>query len=185
MQGRLLIEGWRFIHHSYALVAQAHSLCLLQRGDIDLRFRDLPYYYPSWRRTRNLFAPADEKALQDMRGIDDAFAPDATLTMRAGPIDVAIPATGGKFVFTTPEFRILTQEHLGGLRTAADVPAAVEFLTPSRWGALAFERFGIARDRVHVVPHGIDPAVLFPDAPARERSRNCATTSCARATASR
>src|SRR5450755_1601320 len=88
MQKRLLIEGWRFIPHSYALVAQAHSICLLQRGDIDLRFRDLPYYYPAWRRTRNIFPPADEEVLQEIRNPDDAYAPDVTLRICAEPLDV-------------------------------------------------------------------------------------------------
>ena len=41
---RLLVEGWRFIPHSYALVAQAHCLSLLRRNDVELRFRDLPFH---------------------------------------------------------------------------------------------------------------------------------------------
>jgi glycosyltransferase involved in cell wall biosynthesis len=171
MQKRLLIEGWRFIPHSYALIAQAHSLCLVKRGDIDLRFRDLPYYYPAWRRTRNVFPPADEQVLQEIRGVDDTYAPEVTLRICAGRLDVSAPATGRKFVFTTPEFRILTQEHLAGLDSAAEVSDAVDFLTCSHWASLAFERFGIRQDRVHVVPLGIDPTVIHPDAAARSRSR--------------
>jgi glycosyltransferase involved in cell wall biosynthesis len=36
-------------------------------------------------------------------------------------------------------------------------------VSPSRWAALAFERFGLPPERIHVVPHGIDPAVMHPD----------------------
>jgi hypothetical protein len=60
---RLLIEGWRFIHHSYALVAQSHCLCMLKRGDLDLRFRDLPFYSEAWKPTPGIFAPEQEHAL--------------------------------------------------------------------------------------------------------------------------
>lgn len=171
MQKRLLIEGWRFIPHSYALVAQSHSLCVLRRGDIDLRFRDLPYYYPGWRRTRNVFPLADEQLLHEIRSADHAYAPHVTLRICAGALDVSTAVTGKKVVFTTPEFRILTQEHLAGLNSPAEIPDSVDFLTPSRWAALAFERFGISQDRVHVVPHGIDPTILYPDLAARLRSR--------------
>jgi len=44
-------------------------------------------------------------------------------------------------------------------------------VTPSRWTALAYERFGFPPDRVHVVPHGIDPRIVRPDATSRSASR--------------
>ena len=64
---RLLLEGWRFIHHSYALVAQAHCLCLLRRGDIDLRFKDYPYYYPDWKPTGGIVDAEQQRALAAIR----------------------------------------------------------------------------------------------------------------------
>jgi glycosyltransferase involved in cell wall biosynthesis len=39
----------------------------------------------------------------------------------------------------------------------------VSVVAPSHWAALAFERFGLPSERIHVVPHGIDPAVMHPD----------------------
>src|SRR5437867_7479288 len=44
-------------------------------------------------------------------------------------------------------------------------------VTPSRWSALAYERFWLPRERIHVVPHGIDPTVLRPDPAARDATR--------------
>ena len=104
---RLLIEGWRFLPHSYALVAQAHALCLLERDDVELRFRELPFYASSWRRTRNILSPGEERALERIPSVDDAFAPEATLRFTAGAIDVSAPATGRKLVFATAEHRAL------------------------------------------------------------------------------
>ena len=168
---RLVIEGWRFLPHSYALVAQAHALSLLAREDIALRFRDLPFYASSWRRTRNILSASEEQALDGIPSVDDAFTPEATLRFAAGAIDVTPPATGRKLVFATAEHRTLTQEHLAGLRSAASIPESVGFLVPSRWAAVAFARFGVPDERVHVVPHGVDPQVLFPDEQSRARSR--------------
>src|SRR6478735_1694285 len=114
-QRRLQFEGWRFIHHSYALVAQAHCLCLLRRGDIDLRFRDVPYYYPTWKTTRGLVAPEEERALAALRAPETEFLPEATFSMRAEESDFTAARSGRKFVFGTPEYRVLGEGQRGGL----------------------------------------------------------------------
>lgn len=44
-------------------------------------------------------------------------------------------------------------------------------VAPSRWPAFAYERFDLPRARIHVVPLGIDPALLRPDAAARRSTR--------------
>jgi glycosyltransferase involved in cell wall biosynthesis len=160
---RLLIEGWRFIHHSYALVAQAHCLCLLRKNDIDLRFLDVPYTSRTWRRTSGLFAPDEEAALASIAAPEPAFVPEVTLTITAGGPNLSVPASGRRFVFGTPGFRVVRREASGGFRRGSDIPEVIHFLTPSRWTAVAFERFGVPLDRIHVVPHGIDPDVFRPD----------------------
>jgi len=168
----LLIEGWRFVPHSYALVAQSHCLSLLRRSDIDLRFLDLPYYYDTWQRTRGVFAPYQEQALVELRAPEAGFIPDAIFSVRAEGHDFSAPRSGRKFVFGTPEYRVLKEESLGGVRSGADITESISIVTPSRWSALAYEHFGIPLERVHVVPHGIDPAVLHPDERSRTATRN-------------
>ena len=163
LRRRLLIEGWRFIHHSYALVAQSHCLCILKRGDIDLRFRDLPFYSDVWKATPGIFAPEEESALAQLAAPEPGFAPDATFSLRPERPDFSASPPGRKFVFGTAEYRVLTEENRGGLRSAAEVADTVSVVAPSRWAALAFERFGLPPERIHVVPHGIDPAVMHPD----------------------
>ena len=170
-QRRLQFEGWRFIHHSYALVAQAHCLCLLRRGDTDLRFRDVPYYYPTWRATRGLVAPEDEHALAALRAPGAEFLPEATFSMRAEESDFAAARSGRKFVFGTPEYRVLGERQRGGLSSGAELPDTIDIVTPSHWCVPAYERFGIPPSRIHVVPHGIDPEVLHADAAARAAAR--------------
>jgi glycosyltransferase involved in cell wall biosynthesis len=168
---RLLVEGWRFVPHSYALVAQSHCLCLLQRSEFDLRFVDLPYYFDSWRRTRGVFTAEQEASLAGLRAPEPGFLAQATLTMRPESPDFSAPRSGRRFAFGTAEYRILPEEKRSGLRSGAEVPDTVCVVTPSRWSALAYERFGLPRERIHVVPHGIDPTVLHPDAAARGAAR--------------
>ena len=168
---RLLIEGWRFIHHSYALVAQSHCLCLLERDDMELRFSDLPYYRDTWRRTRGVFSPSEEQALAALRAPEPEFTPDATFTLRPERPDFSAPRSGRRFSFGTAEFRVLEEKNRSGLASAAQVPASVDIIAPSRWPALAYERFGLPRERIHVVPHGVDPAIFRPDPEARRAAR--------------
>ena len=168
---RLLVEGWRFIPHSYALVAQSHCLCLLQEQELELRFVDLPYYFDRWRRTRGVFTAEQEASLAGLRAPEPDFLPQATLTMRPERPDFSAPRSGRRFAFGTAEYRVLAEENRSGLRSAAEVPDTVSMVTPSRWSALAYERFGLPRERIHVVPHGIDPAVVRPDAAARNAAR--------------
>ncbi len=171
MQQHLLLEGWRAIHHSYALVAQAHCLCLLRRPGLVLRFRDLPYYYDTWRRTRGLFDAADEARLEGIPQPEPGFTPDVTLTMQAERADFSAPPAGRRFVFGTPEHRVLPHPSVIGIRSAAEVTPQVEVVTPSHWTAVAYARFGFAAERIHVVPHGIDPALVHPDDAGREAAR--------------
>jgi glycosyltransferase involved in cell wall biosynthesis len=168
---RLLVEGWRFLPHSYALVAQSHCLCIARRPDVDLRFVDLPLYSDTWKPARGIFSPAEERVLAELHAPEPSFSPDATFTLQPERPDFRAPRSGRKFAFGTAEYRVLTAENAGGLRSATEVADSVAVVTPSRWAALAFERFGFPRERVHVVPHGIDRAIFRPDAASRHATR--------------
>ena len=166
---KLLVQGWRLIHHSYALVAQAHCLSLLRRGDVDLCFEDLPYHKPSWQATSGVLDAADEAIMSALRGPGASFAPDATLRFMP---DFAAPRSGRKFIFDTPEFRVLRPGLTQGMRSAADVHDSVDVITPSRWTAETYRRFGFPEVRIHVVPHGVDPLIFRPDEARRVAMRN-------------
>jgi glycosyltransferase involved in cell wall biosynthesis len=162
----LLIQGWRFIHHSYAIVAQAHALALARRGDVALAFQDLAFPEDRWKTSRGILDPQEERRLENLRRPDAGFTPDATLRFAR---DFTAPPRGRAFVFDTPEFRILRPGVQRKLRTAP--PDRVHMLVPSRWAAEAYLRFGIAPERVHVVAHGVDPLVLHPDSKRRGAMR--------------
>jgi glycosyltransferase involved in cell wall biosynthesis len=170
-QRRLLVEGWRFLPHSYALVAQAHCLCIARHADVDLRFVDLPFYSETWKPARGIFSADEERVLSALRAPEASFSPEATFTLRPERPDFSAPRAGRKFAFGTAEYRVLSEDNRAGLRSAAEVAGAVDVVTPSRWTALAFERFGFAPERVHVVPHGIDPLLFQPDEASRHRTR--------------
>ncbi len=171
MRKRLLIEGWRQVPHSYGLVAQAHCLCLLERDDVELRFLDLPYFLASWQRTSGLSSPEQEHALMSIREPEATFVPDATFRLWPERPNFSAPDAGRKFVFATAEYRVLLDEYVNGYRSAGDVPDSVDVITPSQWSAHAFTRFGMAPERVHILPHGIDPRIYCRDETSRAATR--------------
>src|SRR6266487_5107024 len=92
-QRRLLVEGWRFLPHSYALVAQAHCLCIARRADVDLRFVDLPFYSGKWKPARGIFSADDERVLSELRAPEASFSPEATLDRKSTRLNSSHPST--------------------------------------------------------------------------------------------
>jgi glycosyltransferase involved in cell wall biosynthesis len=164
---KILVEAYRRYPHSYALVAQAHCLSLLRREGFDLRFRDLPAR-ASWQSGRGILGADEERLLGAIPGPDEQFAPDVTLRYA---VDFEPPRYGRKFSFATPEYRVLPPRLIAGIKSAAAIPETVHMLTPSLWTAEAFRRFGFGPERLHVVPHGVDPGVLHPSETRRLAAR--------------
>jgi len=164
---KLLFEGWRRVAHSYALVAQSHCLSLLKRSDVELRFRDISLLQ-GWRHVDGVFDADAERALADIKSPSSDFHTDVTVTFGG---DLLPSAHGRRFAFGTPEYRTITPEVRGNFKSAAEVPPSVHVLTPSHWTAEAYRRFGFGPERIHVVPHGVDPRVFRPDETLRAAAR--------------
>ena len=166
----LVVEGWRTSCHSYALVNQQQLLHLLRDSRFRLFHTDVPFCNPRW---------AD---------IDSGLPPDAKARIAAIPAPPAasradviyrisypfrVHAGASRvFVFATNEFdRTLTEDTVGADgRPQTRQPQAVHIVTPSSWSRRAFLQAGYAPERVHVIPHGVDPDLAAPLAP-QERNR--------------
>lgn len=171
---RLLVEGWRFRPHSYALVNQQQCLELIKRPGVELRHRDAPMLpFLGEANVYGLLPAADEAALKAIPPDRGGIAYDAVY--RIGfPFDFT-PGPAPTFVFATCERMLLTREEWTG---PGDSPGeAVEradltIVTPSEWSRAGLVRSGISPDRVVVVPHGVDTALFRPlDAGDRTKAR--------------
>jgi glycosyltransferase involved in cell wall biosynthesis len=169
---KLIVEGWRGLSHSYAIVNQWQLLALRRRQDVELRVRDLPFFNPAWRAQVGLFpAPADS-ALQAIGQAQPPFAPDATWRTTY-PHDLEAAPTGRTLVYGTAEYRIIPPSSLAPtthLKRALAQPA-LTITTPSHWSAEGFRRLGFAEHRIAVIPHGVDPGLFRPRAEQRDAMR--------------
>jgi glycosyltransferase involved in cell wall biosynthesis len=178
-QGRdrtLLVEGWRSIPHSYALVNQYQLLELLrQRDAVRVLHRDLPFHDADWRAQRGILDEADERLIAAIPS--PAAGEPADASYRIGfPYDFCRPAAPRSLVFATSEYGFVPEHAVapaGPLRDALRASDCV-LVTPSSWSREGLLREGAAPERVAVVPHGADLRVFRPLPPAERAALRAA-----------
>ncbi len=171
MATRVLVQGWRGINHSYALVNQYQLLELVKYDRLRLSHEDLPLY-PHWSRTSN-GGGFDERRTATIAAIPgpDGSTPD--VSYRIGfPFRIHGGASRRIFSFATLESRRLQPNDIydGPECRQSHENHDVQIVTPSRWSQQILVSSGFSPDRVHVVPHGVDPSIFRP-LPADERAQ--------------
>lgn len=162
---RIIVEGWRFVPHSFAIANQFQLLELLKRPHLELFHRDMPYFDSEWKPQPGLFAPAQEAALSQIRTPDADLSADAVLRMFM-PYNLKPSTAQRTCVFATTEWGIVQKLMLQLMGTPAFWDAHHDtdttIVTPSHWSRQGFLRSGADPTRVVVVPHGVDTQVFHP-----------------------
>jgi glycosyltransferase involved in cell wall biosynthesis len=170
---RLCVEGWRFLHHSYALVNQWQLLALLKRPDVALSTHDVPLYNPYWRRQQGLFSEDEEGALAAIPDCDAQYQPDAIFKI-SFPLDLSLHPGTRKAVFGTAELQTVPESSFARPIDLKGLRESDSFLviTPSQWSRQGFLRLGLRPEQVRVVPHGVQTDIFRPGTrpPAKEKS---------------
>jgi glycosyltransferase involved in cell wall biosynthesis len=165
----LVVEGWRTSCHSYALINQRQLLHLLNDSRLTVSHRDVPFFRDEWAKVDSGLPEREQSSLAAIAEPPAGLQADVTYRI-SYPFRVHA-GSGRVFVFATNELdRTLPDDCVGpdGRPETAD-PAAVEIVTPSTWSHRAFVQAGYAPGRVHVLPHGVDPALATPIAAAERR----------------
>lgn len=168
----LLVEGWRFIPHSYACVNMWQLLELSKRTDMHLVHRDMPFFQEGWRRTSGMFDPVQERALHAVAGYSSDVQPDLVYRIFA-PLSLTPECHAGRTcVFATAEWCYLAPEYFGGNLSGIFYDERLQMITPSLWSKNGLMRSGVPSERITVVPHGTDTTVFRPlDAGSRSALR--------------
>jgi len=171
----LIVEGWRFLPHSYAVVNQWQLLSLSRLGNITLRVRDMPLFHPRWRTQTGLFDEASENVLQSLETAPAGEYADATFRI-CFPFNFSPTGSGRTAVFGTSENQIIQRIQVSDEETyrqfrRREPPADLIVVTPSRWSAEGFYKCGFGSEQVIVVPHGIDPETFRAATDPRVRTR--------------
>lgn len=164
---RVIVQGWRFLAHSYALVNQFQCLEMLRRPGLRLYHQDTSLLRPDWRPVRGIFDPFSEQQLADLAA--PPLSEIGDVTYRIGfPIDLRSSRSPRTVVFATAETGLQSFHLLGGgsLREAMNRSDAI-IATPSHWSRQRLIESGAEPARVAVVPHGVDPGIFCPSCPQR------------------
>ena len=163
MSKKLLIEGWRGINHSYAMVNQ-YQMLALAKLNIDFCHHDLPFFNPNWNQDQN-FCGFDESAitcLNEVKIYADQDQIDTTYRI-SYPYRLYPSKSDHLFVFGTSEYQSVTDEMIfdDGLKIKnADRPLTI--VTPSNWSKVGFLKAGFRDEQVKVIPHGVDQSIFKP-----------------------
>jgi glycosyltransferase involved in cell wall biosynthesis len=160
----LIVEGWRFVPHSYAIVNQWQLLALARR-DIRLKVVDAPFHRP-WQTQAGLF---DLPAEQSLRSLEIArLGETADITLRIfAPFRFLPSGSRVTAVFATLEQQLIRRHQMADraeyerMRRSGP-PAQIKVVTPSRWSAEGFYKAGFSKEQVIIVPHGVDVATFRP-----------------------
>lgn len=159
----ILVSGWRFIPHSYAVVSQSLCLELLRRApELRLFFEDAPYHNPTWQPVAGMFGAEAEALLRSIPPLPADCKADAEL--RFGfPLDLLRPGRAAQtWVFGTAETLCVPRLNVAGGLQVQEAQRRNDFpiLTPSNWSKRGFVRSGVPPERIAVLAHGFDPEVF-------------------------
>ncbi|MEG4230683.1 glycosyltransferase family 4 protein [Microcoleus sp. Pol11C3] len=172
---QIIVEGWRFIYHSYCVANQFQLLEMLARprGQIELFHRDMPYIDPAWETKISLFDRRNETLLRSIRSPVVNQSADVTLRMYC-PWDFSASSSAATWVFAATEWGIVTSTVLQAMEVKSiaqtRVNSEVKIITPSAWSKAGLIRSGVEADRIAVVPLGVDPQIYYPAAGDRRQS---------------
>ncbi len=159
---KIIVEGWRFLPHSFAAVNQFQCLELLKHPRFQLFHRDAAYWNKRWTPTFGLLDKTRETALRNLPAPDENTTPDAILRM-ACPFNFEPHPRHRTITFATCEFGQLSPEVLAAPLAGNTRPGDVStIITPSNWSREGLIRSGLPAERIHIVPHGIDPDIFHP-----------------------
>lgn len=175
----LLVEGWRGVNHSYALINQHQILAMRQLAGLKLFHHDLPFAFPHWNTTRN-----DAGFSQNDRSmLDTLHDPEPGLDAVDGLYRICSPfRTAGNTSFSghrTTTFMItelgLSPDSFapGDDRSPFFTRDENSIVTSTGWSRDRIIEYGFDRDRVKTIPLGVDTEIfnpIWPNARARGRA---------------
>jgi glycosyltransferase involved in cell wall biosynthesis/SAM-dependent methyltransferase len=156
---RIIVEGWRFLPHSYSLINQFLLLELLDRPEIQVFHRDMPYVTENWQPVSGLLGKTQETQLHFIpKPAEDEIA-DAILRVYC-PFNLASSPGQRTVMFGCTEWGIVPQTILRGMGVSSFQEAHANsntiIVTASHWSREGFLRSGADPERVVVIPLGVD-----------------------------
>ncbi len=178
----LLIEGWRGVNHSYALINQNQILRMAAVPGIKLFHRDLPFALPHWNtKDHNPGFDTDAHTVLDaLREPEPDEVPDALYRICSpfrtdGGRSGTPPPRGRTVTFMITELGLSRTSFAAGCdRSALFTQDENLIVTSTEWSRARLVEYGFASERVRTVPLGVDTQTFRPILPAERAGHRAA-----------
>lgn len=170
---KLLIEGLRFVPHSYSCVNMWQCVELLKSNAFELYHNDASIGNWNLPARPGLFTPEIEKDIQSIPPMQHTDNADIIYRIDF-PHRLESTNTNRLFVFVTAEFNSFPDNHIAGTASIRDAHkrSKAVIITPSIWSRERLIENGADSERVFVIPHGVDTSIFRPlDSAQRKLSR--------------
>jgi glycosyltransferase involved in cell wall biosynthesis len=160
----ILVQGWRGISHSYAMVNQYQILELMKVPGLVLFHEDMPFYHEDWN-PKTCTSGFDAESKRKIAALPPPAGQKPDITLRlCFPLRFYGAAAGRLFCFGTAEKQHIPADFIyqGPEAWQRQPVETIDIVTPSNWSKEGFLRYGFPDARIHVVPHGVDPAIFRP-----------------------
>jgi len=162
MKKKILIEGWRYINHSYALVNQFQIKELIKNKNLEIYFFDVPYFNPNWNKSDNHSGFDNYDFLKNLKKPNPNSNFDLIYRISYPP-----NLSGGNakqiFVFGNSEFQnldgIVDKKNIDNSK---NINEKIKIIVPSNWSKKGFLSFGIPENKIFVIPHGVNQEIFKP-----------------------
>lgn len=159
---KILIEGWRNIYHSYAMVNQNQILELAKYPNLKLYHRDLPFIFEHWKdqKGEDGFNPAERQTID---ALADCRNEEVDLVYKiASPYQPVTPGVRN-VSFMVAEIGLDEEAFLGRQYDVASYTRDDNVvMTPSRWSRDRLLEFGLEESHVKIIPHGVRSDIFKP-----------------------
>ena len=163
-QKSIVVEGWRGINHSFAIVNQFQLLEMNKREGLSLRHADMPFHFSHWSRSTNGagFHDADEAILRSIATpLNDV--PRSWTYRICSPVDLRPSPFGGRLaVFLVTELGLDDNSFVLGSDLKQFESDGNIIITPSHWARDRIVDWGFQTSTVYVVPHAASADYFFP-----------------------
>lgn len=160
---RLLIDGWRGVHHSFAMVNQHQILALLRRDDVTLFHHDMPMLMAHWNSKDHNpgFSDHDYQKILSLPAIDESEA-DCVFRICA-PMYPPNKIARRTLTFGITELGFDSSSLFNPTQVLDEITADNNIVvTSTRWSRDRLIDFGFREDKVRVVSCGVDLATFCP-----------------------
>ncbi|MGB3401902.1 MAG: glycosyltransferase [Microcoleaceae cyanobacterium] len=167
ISSNLMVQGWRYIPHSYALINSYQLVELAQYPNLKVWHQDMPYVTEDWKPTQGLLSPQNEAILNQIPTINSSERVKADVTLRVYcPFNLTSSASEKTYMFGCTEWGFVPQSIIRGMGVSsfreAHLASNTTIITASHWSKQGFINSGADPERIVVVPLGYDPQIYYP-----------------------